>query len=308
MNWGMFSLAQLRVFVTVAQEMHFGRAAERLNMTQPPLSRQVQSLERELGMQLFDRSKRSVRLTEPGQAFLVEAQRILSLADAALDSASRAASGYTGSVRVGFTSVVGHAHLPLLLKTASENVPDIEIVLHEMVSADQVDSLASGAIDLGLGRQSFEDPEYASRELPPERLMLAMPPNSDLYDRSEIRLSDLGDRPFLMYSAGEASYFYDRVAGVLSMKGVQPRIVQRITQVHTMLGLVEAGLGVALVPDSARSWAPDVVRFAEVKDLAGLSISSRLTWRPASSNPALHRLLGAFPEFGRNGRTKSPRA
>ncbi|WP_166874716.1 LysR family transcriptional regulator [Salinibacterium sp. ZJ450] len=287
----MFTFDQLQAFVAVAQELHFGRAAERLNMTQPPLSRQIQSLERQLEAQLFDRSTRSVRLTAAGRAFLVEAQRILALAQTASDSARRAASGVSGSVHIGFTSVVGHAHLSAILRSAAERLPDVELVLHEMVTAAQLDGLAIGAIDLGLGRPSLGDPELSYRELPRERLVLAVPADSPLPGARGISMSDLDQLNFIMYNPEESRYFYDHLTWIFSVHGVKPTYVQRIAQVHTMMGLVEAGIGAALVPDSTRGWAPSGVRLIDIADLGNFPIASHLVWRRDSTNPALGSLL-----------------
>jgi DNA-binding transcriptional LysR family regulator len=287
----MFSFDQVQAFVAVAQELHFGRAAERLNMTQPPLSRQIQSLERQLQAQLFDRSTRSVRLTAAGQAFLVEAQRILALVRTATESAQRAASGVSGSVHIGFTSVVGHAYLSGLLRRAAKALPDVDLLLHEMVTTVQREALAAGSIDLGLGRQLLGDPELTYRELPPERLVLALPGESSLGRAGPVSLGDLHQRDFIMYSPDGARYFYDHLAAIFSANNVSPVYVQRIAQVHTMLGLVEAGIGAALVPASTRDWASIGVRFVDIAELAKFPIVSRLVWRADAANPALHRLL-----------------
>jgi DNA-binding transcriptional LysR family regulator len=293
-----FTLDQLRSFVAVAEELHFGRAAERLSMTQPPLSRQVQALERILQAQLFDRSRRSVQLTHTGQAFLVEARRILALTDEAVRRVDRARSGISGSVRIGFTSVVGHAHLPTLLRLASERVPDVEIILHEMVSSEQSDRLASGAIDIGLGRYKFDEPEYDHRALQPEHLVHVQHEKFETTLGAPVTLRDLNDRDFIGYTPGDARYFHDLVAGIFVLKGIHPRYVQRITQIHTMIGLVEAGLGAALVPGSVRSWGSrERLRFTDIAELREFEIESRLTWRVDSTNPALHRLLEALAGF-----------
>lgn len=298
----MFSFDQLQAFVAVAQELHFGRAAERLNMTQPPLSRQIQSLERQLHAQLFDRSTRSVRLTAAGQAFLVEAQRILALARTAAESAHRAASGVSGSVHIGFTSVVGHAYLSELLRRAATALPDVELLLHEMVTTAQREALASGSIDLGLGRQVLGDSELIYRELPPERLVLALPSKSALGRSGPVSLKDLHQNDFIMYSPDAARYFHDHLAAIFSANKVSPIYVQRIAQVHTMIGLVDAGIGAALVPTSTRGWASAGVRFVEIDELAKYPIVSRLVWRSDATNPALHRLLETLDTLEATGK------
>lgn len=291
----MFTFDQLQIFVAVAEELHFGRAAHRLNMTQPPLSRQVQSLERQLNTELFDRSTRAVKLTSPGQAFLVEARRILALANNAAQSVERASAGFTGRVHIGFTAIAGHAHLPPILRRAAQELPDVDLVLHEMVTTDQLEGLSSGAIDLGLGRPSSADPELEYRRLPPENLRLALPGRSELLQGAgqppKLSLSAMHNQDFLMYSPDDARYLHDLMTTIFRVHNIVPRYVQYITQVHTMLGLVDAGLGSAIVPESAMTWASTDVVFAEVDQLAGFHTEASLLWRRESTNPALRRLL-----------------
>ena len=154
----MFSLNRLSCFIAVAEELHFGRAAERLHMTQPPLSRQIQQLESEVGVQLIDRTSRSVTLTAAGSAFLPEARRILDLAEGALLTVRRVPTGDLGTVVVGFTGASAHAVLPQLLDATREKLPDVKLVLREMVSAAQMESLAVGDLDLGLARPPLKRP------------------------------------------------------------------------------------------------------------------------------------------------------
>src|SRR5690242_13633333 len=139
----MFEFSQLRCFVAVGEELHFGRAAQRLNMTQPPLSRQIQSLERILGVVLLERTSRSVRLTAAGRAFLIESQRILRLANSAALTTRRIASGTAGRVAIGFTAASGYSFLPSLVKLARTQLPDVDLTLRELVSGDQVEALVT---------------------------------------------------------------------------------------------------------------------------------------------------------------------
>jgi DNA-binding transcriptional LysR family regulator len=148
----MFDLSQLRCFVTVAEELHFGRAAARLNMTQPPLSRQIQVLEHIIEATLLDRTSRSVRLTPAGKSFLPEAKRILKLADSASQVARRIAMGKTGSIKIGFTAAAAYSFLPELIAACRTRLPEVDLSLKEMVSGDQLEALATGQIDAGLLR------------------------------------------------------------------------------------------------------------------------------------------------------------
>jgi DNA-binding transcriptional LysR family regulator len=148
----MFELSQLRCFAAVAEELHFGRAAARLNMTQPPLDRQIQLLEHALGVGLFERTSRSVRLTPAGRAFHAEARRVLDLAEGAGLAAKRVARGEAGSITIGFTAAASYGFLPRLLAAARAAMPGVDLALKKMVTADQTEALSSGQIDLGLLR------------------------------------------------------------------------------------------------------------------------------------------------------------
>ena len=168
----MFELIQLRCFVAVAEELHFGRAAGRLNMTQPPLSRHIQVLERILKVELFHRSSRSVRLTAAGSAFLAEATRIVEMADSAITTARAAAEGQRGMVSLGFTAASGYSFLPRFMGHAQQAMDGVRFLLKEMVSAEQLESLLSGRVDLGLLRPPVRRPELASMLVLRERFVV----------------------------------------------------------------------------------------------------------------------------------------
>lgn len=296
----MFELSQLRCFVAVAEELHFARAAARLNMTQPPLSRQIQLLERALDVLLFDRSGRAVRLTSAGRAFLPEARQILQLSEMAGLAAKRVARGEAGSVVLGSTAVAGYDLLPRLVAFASTKLPDIDLVLKEMVTAEQIEALANGRLDLGLLRPPFDRRVLDSVCIQREPLLLAIPTAHPLAGKARPSLADLDEQLIIMWEPGEARYFYDLITGLCAAAGARPRPVQYLPQAHTMLALVAIGLGVAVVPEAAR-----VLRFEGVvlrpllaqqgpQPMAEL----HLAWRRDATNPALpgfrDTLLKAF--------------
>src|ERR1700712_4572747 len=175
-----FSLARLSCFVAVAEELHFGRAAERLHMTQPPLSRQIQQLESELGVQLIDRTTRIVTLTPAGAGFLPDARRILQLAEGAAQTVKRIPAGDLGTVVVGFTAASAHVVLPLLLDAAREMLPDVKLDLREMVTSVQLEGLMRGELDLGMARPPVKRPGLVSRPLLHEPLIAALPQDHPL--------------------------------------------------------------------------------------------------------------------------------
>ena len=283
----MFELSHLRCFVAVAEELHFGRAAARLNLTQPPLSRQIQLLEHTLDVRLLDRTSRSVTLTRAGLNFLPEARRLLRLAEGAALAARRTAIGEAGSVTLGFTAVSGYEFLPRLIKTFRAQAPDIDIVLKEMVSSDQLESLTAGRIDVGLVRPSFNRREFGSLCVVREPLLLAAPEDHPLAIAAEVRLADLDRQPIVTYSPYEARYFYDLLATIFAHAAIMPHYAQHISQVHSILGLVKAGIGLALVPRSALNLRFDGVVLRPIAIDPRFTVELYAAWRPGNSNPAL---------------------
>lgn len=285
----MFTLEQIRGFVAVAEELHFGRAAERLQMTQPPLSRQIQKLERTVGARLLDRDQRSVSLTPAGAAFLIDARRMLTTADTALERARRVEEGATGTVRLAFTAGSALGVLPAILEVAAQALPDVHLDLVEMVTADQVTQLSDGSIDVGLARPPFEGDALDSRLIQREELVLAVPSSHRWADRVRpVALNELVGEPLIMYSAEPARYFHDLVVGLLPAGA---RVVHTVTQVLTMLSLVAAGRGIALVPASSRRMRLDGVAYLEIDGVGAQPVELHLLWATDNPNPAAHALL-----------------
>jgi DNA-binding transcriptional LysR family regulator len=288
----LFSLARLSCFIAVAEELHFGRAAERLHMTQPPLSRQIQQLESELGVHLIDRTTRSVTLTPAGIAFLPEARRILQLAEGAAQTVKRIPAGDLGTVVVGFTAASAHAVLPRLLDAAREKLPDVELDLREMVTAAQIEGLMTGELDLGMARPPLKRPGLVSRPLLHEQLVAALPAEHSLAGLTrQLTLNDLDGQDVVMYSPVQARYFNELLISTFTIAGATPRYVQYVTQVHTMLVLVRSGIGIALVPASAATLHPEGVVFRSIETFRERPVELDAVWRGDSSNPALLRLL-----------------
>lgn len=287
----MFTLNQLMGFVAVAEEGHFGRAAQRLRMTQPPLSRQIQQLEKELRVRLIDRGSRTVRLTPAGRAFLRDARRLLHEADNAALSVRRVTAGQAGAVRMGFTATSAYGVLGGLLDTAHRDLPHVEIVLRELVTRDQIELISSGGLDLGLVRPPAGE-ELRSRLLRREPLLAALPVHHPLVDEPEpLNLAVFGDADVVTYSPAEARYFHELLVGVFRQGGVGPNYVQHVSQVHTVLALVEVGLGIALVPSTASRLRFDGVALRRVDLPEPEPVELHLAWRRGNDNPALHALL-----------------
>ncbi|MFJ8693237.1 LysR substrate-binding domain-containing protein [Streptomyces roseolilacinus] len=288
----MFTLAQLTSFVAVAEELHFTRAAERLNMTQPPLSRQIQLLEGELRVQLLDRTNRTVRLTPAGRAFLVEARRILRQSEHAALAVRRVSTGEAGAIAVGFTAASAYSALGGLLETARAALPGVEIVLQELVTRDQLKALSEGSLDLGLIRPSAAGADLTSRTAVREGLLAALPAR---HPRAAVdgpmRIEDLDGEDFLMYSPIEARYFHELLVSIFRTAGVRPVFTQYLTQVHSILALVHAGWGTALVPEAAARMRYGGIVFRRVSLPDPRPVELNLVWRRNNDNPALDALL-----------------
>lgn len=293
----MFELSHLRCFVAVAEELHFGRAAARLNLTQPPLSRQIQLLEHTLDVRLLDRTSRSVALTRAGHNFLPEARRLLRLAEGAALAARRTASGEEGSITLGFTAASGYEFLPRLIKTFRTEAPGIDLVLKEMVSADQLDSLTAGRIDVGLVRPSFNRRELASLCVVREPLLLAAPEDHPLATAPEVSVADLDRQPIVTFSPYEARYFYDLLATIFANAGITPHYAQHISQVHSIMGLVKAGIGLALVPRAALNLGFEGVVLRPIAIDARTIVELYAVWRPSNTNPAVATLQKTLREL-----------
>jgi DNA-binding transcriptional LysR family regulator len=287
----MFDLAQLRCFVAVAEELHFGRAAVRLNMTQPPLSRQIQVLEHILDAALFERTSRSVRLTPAGRSFLPEAKRLLKLAESAALVAKRIASGKAGSIKIGFTANSAHSFLPALITECRTQLPEVDLFLKEMVSSDQIEALESGQIDVGLLRPPIARAELDSFRVVCEPLLAALPKGHALARQGALTIKDLDGEPFVMYAPFESRYFYDLLVTQFAKAKILPRYVQHLGQIHSMLALVRAGLGLALVPESASSLRFKDVLLRPIKLQPVKPVELHLAWRCDHDIPLLPSFL-----------------
>lgn len=302
----MFELSQLRCFAAVAEELHFGRAALRLHMTQPPLSRQVQLLEQRLGVTLLERTSRSVRLTSAGRSFLADARQILRLAESATLAVRRAARGESGSVTIGFTAASGYGVMPGMIARCRARVPDVEINLKEMVTMEQVEALAAGGLDLALLRPHTSLEEFDSVRLIREPLVVALPsPHPLAHARRDPGISDLEGTPFVMYSPIEARYFHDLVAGAFTAAGVKPEYTQYTSQIHSMIALVAAGIGAALVPEAATSLHFEGVIFRPLRRARSMRpVELFVAWKSDNDNPARESVLEACLEYARTVRLR----
>jgi DNA-binding transcriptional LysR family regulator len=288
-------LRHLRCFLAVAEERHFGRAARRLAMAQPPLSRQIQTLEGELGFRLFDRSRRRVELTPAGQAFVPHARRVFEALDLGVQEARRAAVGQTGRIAVGYLASVAFSGLTELVAAFRARSPQVEIALYELTMSEQVEAIKSRRLDVGFVRGPVRDPDLASRLVRNEPLMVIVPAGHPLASERRLALSQLADHPFVSYPRDRGPAFFDLIMRLCHDAGFIPRIVQEATQLD-VVALVAAGFGVAIVPGSLRhARRPGAV----FRPIVGQPRTDLLVaWRPDDTSPILRDFLEVLKEVG----------
>lgn len=291
----MYTLVQLTQFVAVAEEMHFGRAAERLHMTQPPLSRQMQLLEKELGVDLFDRSSRSIRLTAAGKSFHADARRLLQQAERTALSVRKASAGKSGLLRVGFTGGSVNSGLAAVLRAARSVVDEVELDLRELVTMAQLEALSNGALDIGLVRPPVTRPDLVARTLIREPLIVALPKNHRLgHSDQPVHITDLHGADLIMYNPIESRYFNELLSSVLHAASVAPVVVQYMVQIHSIVALVNLEWGVAVVPESASKMQFDNVVYRPLTLARPAHVELDLVWRLNDENPILEQLLPAL--------------
>lgn len=282
-------LRHLRYFVGVAEELHFGRAAARLGISQPPLSQQIRLLEDELGVSLFERTSRRVQLTEPGRLFLEEARRTLAQADHAVEIARRAEAGETGSLSIAFTTSVPFA--PIIasaLFAFRESHPTVHLDLAEMLRPEQVSAVMDRRIDIGFIRDAEAPaiPEpLVSLQVLEEPLVIAMRSDHPLAaSRAPVALRDLAGVPMILYSRHLGIGFNDRLTELFQEAGLTPNITQEVNGVASLLGLVTAGFGITVLSRSLTALRPDNIvyrQFDEPRAITGLWLIHRAELSPS---------------------------
>lgn len=290
-------LRQLRHFVTVAEELHFGRAARRLHMTQPPLSQSIANLEELLGAPLFVRNRRMVGLTAAGTTLLPEARRILEEAAALPELVRRAASGEAGRLALSFVSTAGLGMLPDVLRRYRAAYPAVRLVLQEATSDVQFDELLSGRIDAGFvippqpGAVDVADGALAYLKIVDEPLVLCAPSGlAALSTPGPVRLRDLPPLPLVIFPRAVAPSLHDAILACFRAAGVLPTIGQEAIQMQTIVSLVSGGMGLALVPQSVSNLMRPGVEYRALQDPAPLA-ETGLAWRRDNDSPVLKGFL-----------------
>lgn len=282
-------LRHLRYFVAVAEECHFGRAAERLHIAQPPLSQQIKQLEAELGVQLLTRSTRRVELTPAGARYLERAREILARVDEAGDEAGRVAAGEVGHVTIGFTGSATYELLPTLTRALRTELPGVVLDLRgEQLTPSQVSGLLEGRLDLGILRPPVGDVEITVQTLRHEPLIAVLPDAHPLAVAPHVTIADLRDEPFVSYPSHHRSVVYDAVQAACREAGFSPHCTE-VAETSTLVAFVAAGLGVALVPRSVQHLR---ITGATYRPLAGTppTVALALATRAGPTPPAVRRV------------------
>lgn len=288
---------QLRYFVAVAEELHFGQAAQRLNMTQPPLSQAIQGLEQLLGAALFHRTTRQISLTAAGLALLPEAKRLLQQVESLPVLTQRAAAGEIGALKLAFVSIADYSVLPPSLRLFRERHPQVNIELHEATTDVQLQALEKGSIDVGLMIPPV--PEHLRslidyRRLRLEPLMLAIAEHRRKRKAAN-QLSSYKDLPLVLFPRKIAPAFHDCILSCFQQQGLTPEISQEAIQMQTIIALVSADMGIALVPQSVSNLKRPGVYYQSLSDIDA-SVEIGVAWRKDNSSPVLRAFLNLLEE------------
>jgi DNA-binding transcriptional LysR family regulator len=286
----------LKAFMTVAEELHFGRAAQRLHIAQPALSRQIKLLEDRLGVLLFTRTQRSVSLTPAGEIFLKRAYAISDELARAVADTIKVSRGESGRLAVGFIHSSTYSTMPAILGAFHSRHPDIELDLHELTIWDQLKALHDGVIDVGVLRPPISDPRLESYIFRDEQFVVAVPERHALGSRTRVRLSELAMEDFVLFSERNSPLFHSRIIAMCELAGFVPRVSQQAIQIHTVLGLVRADMGIAVVPDVARNFPMPGLRFLDIVDRPP-PVQVALAWRKAQKSPMLTAFINITREL-----------
>jgi DNA-binding transcriptional LysR family regulator len=271
---GMFDQSQLRSFAVLARLRHFGRAAEQLCITQPALTRRIQLLEADIGVELFWRTGRGVELSAAGIAFLPEADGLLAQMEAARRVAQKAAGTLSGRVTIGFDGAASYTLIPRLIERTAAALPQLAIDFVEASSLDQMSDVHFHRLDIGFVRPLPHHLDLVTQNAFAEPLALAVPVGHRLAGRRRLTLGELEGEPFVAYSE-RGLYLRDLIGDVLRQAGVRPRVVQSMSRTHSILALVSTGLGIAIVPAGSAAAAFDNILFKR------LPIEARAEWHAA---------------------------
>jgi DNA-binding transcriptional LysR family regulator len=288
-------LRHLRYFVALAEELHFGKAAARMHITQPPLSRQIKELEKELEVTLFARNNKMVRLTEPGRIFLEHARQLQELLDHTIKITRRAHRGEFGRLAIGYLGGAAFHLLPNVLRHFRENHPDVELILHGMITSEQLEALLKGSIDVGIMRPTFSLDEYRSELILREPFVVALPMKHTLARRRDIHIRSLAQEKFVMLPPTPGGGLYRQILELCLQAKFEPKVVQVATETRSVVGLVGAGIGISIVPSSVQRMAISNVVYRRLRGVRSYA-EMVMVWRKDGETPVVSQFLRAVRE------------
>lgn len=293
-------MRHLRCFVAVAEEMHFGRAAERLHLSQPPVSLAIKELEEELGVRLLERTSRRMSLTRAGEDALRDARAVLAAADTMRKRAREAAQGLMGTMSIGFISLPAYSFLPATLRQFTEDYQRVRVSLQEGTTDQILHDVESGSLDIGL---VFSTPDLpaalSSRLVQSEALVVALPETHPLAGGTRIALEKLSNERFLGFERHQGPLMFDAIVATCMRHGFSPKLFHA-RQMHTIVSLVSGGIGVALVPASVQALHREGVVYRSMKG-EKTTVETIAIWRRSNDSPLVKALLGCLPRQGRRG-------
>ena len=298
-------LRQLRYFTAVAEELSYSRAAARIHVSQPSLSRQVAALEAEIGVALLDRDKHRVSLTAAGQAYLDGVRELLAGLDQTADLARRTAQGQVGRLALGFGGSAAYTLMPAVLRRFRARYPEVEVTLQQLPLTAQLDALRDGRVDVGFLLLPVDDAAVRTERLMRDRMVAAVPSDHALARRREVALRSLSEEAFVAFPREGGLGYRDRMVELCLKAGFTPRIVREAAPLESIVGFVASGAGIALLPAMAQR--------LRVADVLYVPISERyaymdfaLAWREAGKSPALEAFLTQAREVAREAGVNQP--
>lgn len=288
-------LRHLRYFVVVAETCHFGQAAERLHMAQPPLSQQIRQLEAELGVELLERTTRQVRLTPAGESFRADAVRILKSVDDAVLRTRRYAEGKTGTLRIGLTGTASYTQLPMIARLVKDELPGIVLdIATELLTPELEDRLDNGELDVAVLRPPTSSAAVAWRPIAREQFVVALPDGHRLAAAAVASIGELRGEKFITYSSGSRSVVNDAVVRACMSADFYPHVEHETDKTSTMLSLVAAGLGIAVLPESVCAIALDGVTYRSLPGAGTVELA--LAWRRTDDSALIDSFLSVMEQ------------
>ncbi|MDR6435104.1 DNA-binding transcriptional LysR family regulator [Paenarthrobacter nicotinovorans] len=284
-------LRQIEAFLAVAEELHFGRAAERLRMAQSPLSQTIKKLEKGLGAPLFERNTRSVTLTTAGHSLLPHARRILEEVDLARRAVSAGTGTIYGKLAIGFSGALNHATLPPLMRALRQHYPQLDVTLHGgLLTQEALQQLSNGSLDLAFIGLPIDAPALATRRIATERLGVTLPADHPLAGEASVHMAQLAGDPFITMPAAQGSTLREVTFAACAAAGFRPRISQEVSDPYTALSLVAGGVGISVMPASIEGIMPAGIVFLPLEG-DDVLLFSGLAWNPGATTPAVRAAL-----------------